>query len=74
MTDLIPGGNPGSSCFGEAAYISPHEFTWCQLNPGQCNMFNNFSYRQFSVTGGPTNFGFRQSEARCECSRLSKPG
>ena len=58
MTDLIPGGNPGSSYFGEAAYISPHEFTWCQLNPGQCNMFNNFSYRQFSVTGGPTNFSF----------------
>ena len=58
MTDLIPGGNPGASYFGEAAYISPHEYTWCQLNPGQCNMFNNFSYRQFSVTGGPTNFSF----------------
>ena len=26
--------------------------------PTECNMFNNFSYRQFSVTGGPTFFNF----------------
>ncbi len=58
MTDLIPGGNPGSSYFGEAAYISPHEYAWCQSHPGQCNMFNNFSYRKFSVSGGPTVFNF----------------
>jgi hypothetical protein len=58
MTDLIPGGNPGASYFGEAAYISPHEYTWCQSHPDQCNMFNNFSHRKFSVTGGPTNFTF----------------
>jgi hypothetical protein len=57
-SDLIPGGNPGATYYGEAAYISPHEYTWCQSHPGQCNMFNNFSYRQFSVTGGPTNFSF----------------
>jgi hypothetical protein len=56
--DLIPANNPGATYFGEAAYISPHEFTWCQSNPTQCNMFNNFSYRQFSVLGGPTNFSF----------------
>src|SRR5437016_3824600 len=55
MTDLTPGGNPGATYFGEAAYISPHEYTWCQSHPGECNMFNNFSYRKFSVTGGPTN-------------------
>jgi hypothetical protein len=58
MTDLNTGGNPGATYFGEAAYVSPHEFTWCQSHPGQCNMFNNFSYRQFSVSGGPTNFNF----------------
>ena len=29
-SDLIPGQNPGASYFGEAAYISPHEYTWCQ--------------------------------------------
>jgi hypothetical protein len=58
MTDLTPGGNPGASYFGEAAYISPHEYTWCQSHPGECNMFNNFSYRKFSVSGGPTFFNF----------------
>src|SRR5438874_1848235 len=54
MSDLIF----GASYFGEAAYISPHEYTWCQSHPDQCNMFNNFSYRKFSVSGGPTNFTF----------------
>jgi hypothetical protein len=58
MSDLLPSGNPGASYFGEAAYISPHEYTWCQSHPTECNMFNNFSYRQFSVTGGPTFFNF----------------
>jgi hypothetical protein len=57
-SDLIPGGNPGATYFGEAAYISPHEYTWCQSHPTECNMFNNFSYRQFSVSGGPTSFNF----------------
>jgi hypothetical protein len=58
MTDLVPGGNPGATYFGEAAYISPHEYTWCQSHPGECNMFNNFSYRKFTVSGGPTFFTF----------------
>ena len=57
-SDLIPGNNPGATYFGEAAYLSPHEYTWCQSHPGQCNMFNNYSYRKFSVTGGPTFFNF----------------
>ena len=57
-SDLIPSGNPGATYFGEAAYISGHEYTWCQAHPDECNMFNNFSYRQFSVTGGPTFFNF----------------
>jgi hypothetical protein len=58
MTDLTPAGNPGAVYFGEAAYISPHEFTWCQSHPDQCNMFNNFSHRKFLVSGGPTFFTF----------------
>ena len=58
MDDLNTTLNPGASYFGEAAYISPHEYTWCQSHPTECNMFNNFSYRQFSVTGGPTFFSF----------------
>ena len=57
-SDLIPGQNVGASYFGEATYISPHEYTWCQSHPTQCNMFNNYSYRRFSVTGGPSFFGF----------------
>jgi hypothetical protein len=57
-SDVIPAQNTGATYFGEAAYISPFEYTWCQGHPGQCNMFNNFSYRQFSVTGGPTAFNF----------------
>ena len=57
-SDLVPGQNLGASYFGEAAYISPHEYAWCQSHPTQCNMFNNYSYRRFSVTGGPTFFNF----------------
>jgi hypothetical protein len=57
-SDLIPAQNPGATYFGEAAYISPFEYTWCVSHPGQCNMFNNYSYRKFSVNGGPTFFNF----------------
>jgi hypothetical protein len=57
-SDVLPTGNPGATYFGEAAYITPHEYTWCQSHPAECNMFNNFSYRQFSVSGGPTFFNF----------------
>ena len=57
-SDVMPTGNPGATYFGEAAYISPHEYTWCQSHPAECNMFNNFSHRQFSVSGGPTFFNF----------------
>ena len=57
-SDLIPGQNPGATYFAEADYISPTEYTWCQAHPGQCNMYNNVSYRPFTVSGGPTNFTF----------------
>ena len=57
-SDLVPAQNPGATYFGEAAYISPHEYTWCQAHPDQCNMFNNVSHRQFTVSGGPTTFSF----------------
>jgi hypothetical protein len=57
-SDLIPAQNTGATYFGEAAYIAPFEYTWCQSHPTECNMFNNFSYRQFSVSGGPTVFNF----------------
>ena len=60
-SDLIPAQNPGASYFAEADYISPTEYTWCQTHPGQCNMFNNVSYKKFTVSGGPTNFTFNQA-------------
>jgi hypothetical protein len=58
IDDLNTALNQGATYFGEAAYISPHEYTWCQSHPTECNMFDNFSYRQFSVSGGPTFFSF----------------
>ena len=54
VNDLNQNLNQGATYFGEAAYISPHEYTWCQGHPGQCNMYNNVSYRQFSVSGTTT--------------------
>ena len=38
-------------------YLDPLEYTWCQAHPGQCNMYNNASYRKFLVSG-TTNFTF----------------
>ena len=57
-SDLIPVQNPGATYFAEAQYIVPHEGTWCQNHPTECNMFNNASYQQQNVTGGPTTFSF----------------
>ncbi len=57
-SDLDPSLNPNATYFAEAQYVTPHEYTWCQTHPTECNMFNNVSYRQFGVNGGPTNFTF----------------
>jgi hypothetical protein len=62
-SDLIPAQNPGATYFAEAQYISPTEYTWCQAHPGECNMFNNVSYRRFTVSGGPTTFTFSSAGA-----------
>ena len=45
-SDLIPAQNQGALYFAEAEYIVPHEYTWCQSHPGQCNMYNNASYQR----------------------------
>jgi len=57
VNDLNTTLNAGATYFAEAAYIAPFEYAWCQAHPGQCNMFNNASYRQYSVSG-TTNFTF----------------
>jgi hypothetical protein len=58
VNDLNTNLNQGASYFAEAAYLSAHEYTWCQSHPGQCNMYNNVSYRQFSVSGINPPFSF----------------
>jgi hypothetical protein len=57
VNDLNTTLNQGATYFVEAAYVTPHEYAWCQTHPGQCNMYNNASYRQYSVSG-ITNFTF----------------
>ncbi|HEY9504319.1 MAG TPA: hypothetical protein VIR01_21960, partial [Pyrinomonadaceae bacterium] len=58
INDLNITLNPGATYFAEAQYVTPHEYAWCQTNPGQCNMYNNASYRQFRVTGTNPPFSF----------------
>src|SRR5207302_432580 len=58
VNDLNTTLNIGATYFAEAQYVVPHEYTWCQSHPGQCNMYNNASYRQYSVTGINQPFSF----------------
>jgi len=57
MNDLNTALNAGATYYAEAQYITPHEYAWCQSHSGQCNMYNNASYRRFNVTG-TTSFTF----------------
>jgi hypothetical protein len=56
--DLNPAQNAGATYFAEAQYVTPHEYAWCQAHPGQCNMYNNASYRRFAVSGSGDNYTF----------------
>ena len=58
MTDLRTGDNPGATYYAEGQYVTPHEYVWCQANPGECNMYNNVSYRQYTVSGNASSFTF----------------
>jgi len=55
--DLNVTMNPGATYYAEGHYVTPHEYAWCQANPGECNMYNNVSYRRFTVEG-TVNFTF----------------
>ena len=57
IDDLNQDLNQGAIYFAEAQYVTPHEYTWCQAHPAECNMYNNVSYRQYSVSG-TTSFTF----------------
>jgi hypothetical protein len=61
VDDLNTSLNPGATYFAEANYIVPHEGTWCQSHPTECNMFNNASYRRYSVTGINQPFSFSEA-------------
>ena len=58
VNDLNTALNPGATYYVEAQYITPHEYVWCQANPAQCNMYNNVSHRQYTVTGTASPFSF----------------
>jgi hypothetical protein len=57
VDDLNTTLNQGATYFAEAQYVAPSEYTWCQAHPTECNMYNNASYRQYSVSG-TTSFSF----------------
>jgi hypothetical protein len=57
--------NAGATYYAEGQYVAPHEYVWCQANPGQCtaggqtlNMNNNVSYRRYNVIGTASPFSF----------------
>jgi hypothetical protein len=58
ISDLSTTQNPGATYYAEGQYITPHEYAWCQSNPGQCNQYNNVSYRRYSVNGTASPFTF----------------
>jgi hypothetical protein len=51
-SDFNSTANPGATYYAEVQYITPNEYSWCQTHAGQCNMYNNASYRRYSVTTG----------------------
>ncbi len=53
-SDLIPAMNLGATYYAELQFVTPNEYAWCQAHPGQCNMFNNASYRRYNVAGTTT--------------------
>lgn len=58
IADLNTTLNPGATYWAEGQYVTPHEYAWCQANPGQCNMNNNVSYRRYNVIGTGSPFSF----------------
>jgi len=58
VNDLNTSLNAGATYFAEAEYIVPDEGIWCQSHPDQCNMYNNASYRPYTVTGINQPFSF----------------
>jgi hypothetical protein len=76
INDLNTTLNPGATYFAEAQYATPHEYAWCQTHPGQCNMYNNASYRQVNVSGitPPFSFSFVGSTVRMQPAIMAWAG
>src|SRR5687768_269466 len=76
MSDLNTSLNAGASYYAEAQYVTPHEYAWCQANPGQCNMYNNTSYRKYNVneTGSPFSFSPAAATVRAKPAIDAWPG
>ena len=58
IADLNTSLNAGATYYAEAQYVTPHEYAWCQAHAGECNMYNNVSYRRYNVTGTASPFSF----------------
>jgi hypothetical protein len=58
ISDLIPAQNAGATYYAEGQYITPHEYAWCAAHPGECNMYNNVSYRRYNVNNSASPFTF----------------
>lgn len=58
IADLNTAANPGATYYAEGQYVTPHEYSWCQAHPGECNMYNNVSYRRYNVIGTASPFSF----------------
>jgi Tol biopolymer transport system component len=67
--DLNTTLNPSATYYAELLYVTPDEYAWCQTHPGECNMFNNTSYRRYTVFG-TTSFTFSEAE---ETVRMTPP-
>ena len=76
INDLNTTLNTGATYYAEGQYVTPHEYVWCQANPGQCNMNNNVSYRQYSVsgTGSPFSFSSVAATVRMRAAITAWPG
>jgi len=68
INDLNTATNAGATYYGEAEYVTSDEYNWCQAHPGQCNMYNNASYRRFNVTGTAPPFTFAPVGATVQMS------
>jgi hypothetical protein len=58
ISDLDTTQNAGASYYAEAMYVTPHEYVWCQAHAGECNQYNNVSYRRYVVSGTASPFSF----------------